>query len=211
MPKLFSAAVIAILLFSSCGSGDSTTGADSVQTHDSTAQTAAEQPEYKEVHGGMMLLLPDMKIPGWINVDSVPEYNLNVKHEEVAVLFPSGFGVPEEVDVYAFAKHDVDATIHAIWYKMQVQGSENKDIWMVLYDTNGPLAAHCAATKGVGYQSGRIDAVNSLREVFIDQSTENNVTAKVIAIENGKFVTKSESTSTMPAGTTSAFDQYFKQ
>lgn len=211
MLKLFSAAVLAVALFSSCGSGDAAINSDSVQTHDAVTQTPAEQPKYKEVHGGMMLLLPEMKIPGWINVDSVPEYNLNVKHEEVAVLFPPGFGVPEEVDVYAFAKHDVDASTHAIWYKMQVQGSENKDIWVVLYDTNGPLAQHCAATKGVGYQSGRIDAANSLREVFIDQSAENNVTAKVISIENGKFVTKSESTSTMPAGGNSAFDQYFKK
>lgn len=209
MLRIFSAALFALLLFSSCGSGDSATNTDSAQSHETAAQSGTEQPKYKEVHGGMMLLLPEMKIPSWINVDSIPEYNLNVKHEEVAALFPSGFGVPEEVDVYAFAKHTVDASVHAIWYKMQVQGSQNKDIWIVLYDDNGPLAAHCAATKGVGYQSGRIETATALREVFVDQSAGNIATAKVIAIENGKFVTKAETASAVVPGTDAAFDQFF--
>lgn len=217
MLRILFVAVFTVSLFSACGSDDAQDVADSLKLRDSTPAVSDGHSTYEKVHGNLMMLLQDVKIPDWIDVDSVRSYSIDVT-PDAKLLFPAGFTIPDDVTVTATAKHDVDSSIHAIWYKMQVQGSENKDIWVVLYgDTTGPLTQHCVATKGVGYQYAKIDSPVSIREVFIQEGEKTVVITKKVTIENGHFVTGDEQTSTfsdrdnlVPARVKAVTDEFFK-
>lgn len=186
-------------VFCSCGSDVQEAEKDSTSSAQTTADTNSGPMPYEKVHGNLTTLLPKLTIPDWIDVDSIRSYSIEVAHADVATLFPAGFGVPDDVFVTAFATHTVDSSTHAIWYRMQLQGSDNKDIWVVLYDNAGPVAQYCPATKGVGYGYAKIDSPASFRQVFIENGGKTAVTTKVVTMSNGHFAVSNEQTSaTLP-------------
>lgn len=167
---------------------------DSVRPVDLTVELI---PSFETVYSNLSIAVRPLRIPGWIDVDSVPREVVELTHSDASILFPNGFEIPDNVNVSAFAKHEVDSNINAIWYRMQVNNSENKDIWVVLYgDTTGPLAAHLVATKGVGNGNARIDSPSSIRQAYVESYEKTVITTKVVTIEHGRFVSSNVQTST---------------
>ena len=195
MLRSFSISFLFAFTLLACGPG-AESNTSSVQTVDSLPLSSAGAPVFQTVYATVLSEVEPLSIPAWIHVDSVGNNRYQLQHAEALVVFPDGFGIPEEVNVFAFATHEVDDTTRAVWYKMEVQGSSNSDIWVVLYGDAGVLAANLVATKGNGEGYGKIDSPASIRQVFIQPGEKMIVTTKVVSMENGRFITRDEQSST---------------
>lgn len=193
-------AAFLLMLLQACSDDNAHVQQDSTPQNPVFTGTPSDNTPFGVAHNHLVNTLQPIVIPDWIHVDSARNYKVAVSHEEALLLFPAGFGIPEEVAVSAFAKQDIDSVTSAIWYYMEVasaDGSGGKDIWMVLYnDTAGATASHCFSTKGVGLGYAKIDSPTSFREVLVDGTEKKSVTTKTVTIANGKFVVSNEKTST---------------
>ncbi len=185
-----------LMLLASCGTEVVQDNSDSVVV-DSVMTSVTHTPaEIPAIYTDLKAQLAKLTFPKWIHTDSAFGSNIALSHEDAMKLFPPAFGIPDEVNVYAIAQHEVEPFVHALWFRMEVQGSENKDIWIVLYNKDAPSVAHLAATKGVGLGYAKIDSPTFMREVFIDKGDKTMVTTKTVAIGKGNFGISDEQTST---------------
>lgn len=187
-------------------SGIYSCGVESINEHRDSVITVqlppASLPDQSQAEYARLLgVLEPLPFPTLVDVDSVRNYVVELTHVQAQLLFPPDFGLPDDVSVQAFAKHTPDSTTNAIWYRMQKTGTENKDIWIVLYnDTAGPLAVRCPATKGDDYAFAKIMSPDSLREIYIDRGEKTIVTTRTVVIQNGRFVPSDEVTSSFGPG-----------
>lgn len=196
MLRIFCLTFFVALMLSSCGPDESQHKQDSLLADSIITAAFSDPSEFGMVHSRLLLLLQPQMIPDWMHVDTVRSAGLSLSHEEAIAVFPSGFGIPEEVNVTALSKQDVDSLTHIIWYRMELQGADGKDIWAVLYNDTSALAAHLASTKGAGYGYAKIDSPTTIREVVIQPGEKTVVTTKMVTITEGKFVSSDGEIST---------------
>ncbi len=178
------------LFFIACGanSGTSNVNADSAQSI-SLSDTSSFSGLYKRILSSTQ----DIRIPAWIHTDSITGYKqIPVTVEQAKLLFPEDFELPFGATIYAFAQQHPDNTTTGIWYSMkssppaEEEGPETEDILLVLYTGDSVVTeAHYFATSGFGY--ALVDAQNKIREAFIDQMENVNVTTGITTIANGTF------------------------
>ncbi len=198
----------------SCGVSNTNLNSDSV-SGDTTVRTPAIQSSaYWVAHAPLLNKLPLLNVPVVIHVDSSIGANEILTHEEAIALFPENFGIPEEVTVAAFAKQEIDLATYTIWFRMNVAGTENKDVWAVSYSETGPVSVQLFATKGNGLAYCKADSQTLFRQVLIDKGEMTVVTTKTIKIENGKFVPDNGQSTTYKSGQESdsqkAIDEFLK-
>jgi hypothetical protein len=191
--------VLLLFMFSSCGMQDPKENRDP----DTALEQSITLPSDQNVNEYALLhtKLQPLRLPDWIDVDSVRHAMVEITPQQLGLLFPPDFGIPGDVRVHAFATLQTDSATNAICYRMQKEGTANKDIWVVLYDHIGkPVAIHCPATKGEDHGYAKIVAADSMREVFIDKGEKTIVRTKTVVMRNGRFVTSDEVTTTFGPG-----------
>ncbi len=207
------------VLLCSCAEQETSNNLDTIPVEGIPPTSTIDNSPYGIARFNLITVLPFQPASGWINVDSVQPYGVVVSHAVVGLLFPQGFEIPSEVSVKAIAKQGIDSATDAIWYHMEVKsndGPDNQDIWMVLYNDTAAIAAHCFATRGVGYGYAKMDSEKAFREVFVDAMEKTVVTTKSVAIRNGQFIISDEESTTFGIGNeaypkSQAFiDEYFR-
>lgn len=179
----------------SANSGTSNVNADSAQSI-SPSDTTNFAALYKRILNSAQ----EIRIPSWIHTDSIAGYKqISVTAEQGKLLFPEDFELPFGAAIYAFAQQHPDNNTTGIWFAMkssppaEEEGPETEDILLVLYIGDSVATeAHYFATSGFGYGYARVDSKNMIREAFVDQMENVNVTTGIVTIADGTFSSETE-------------------